>query len=213
MRLYVIPGAPNCRKVQALALELGLALDTVRLDLRAGDTDKPGYRALNPNGYTPTLVDGEFVLSESNAIIQYLCAQRPGTPLWPDAPRARADIVRWQFWEQANLQRPVGTLLRENFLKPRYFNQPPDPARVNEVAGPFHRFAAILDRHLHGRRFVVGDSLTLADFSLAAAFCYAGPAQLPWQDYANIQSWYAGIDGLASWQATRPQRAPVPADA
>ena len=207
MKLHVIPGAPNCRKVQAVVNELGIELDTVALELVAGDANKPDYLALNPNGYTPTLMDGEFVLWESNAIMHYLCSLRPGTPLWPEEPKTRADIVRWQFWEQANLQRTANAFLRENFLKPRYFNQPPDEARLSDVTGAFHRFAAILDRHLHGRRFVVGDGLTLADFTLAASFCYAGPAQVPWDRYRHIQTWYAGIDRLPSWQATQPRRA------
>ena len=207
MKLYVIPGAPNCRKAQAVALHLGLKVDTVALDLRAGDADKPEYLTLNPNGYTPTLVDGDFVLWESNAIMQYLCGQRSGTPLFPDDPVTRADIVRWQFWEQANLQRIANGFFRENFLKPRYRGQETDRARLAELTGPFHRFASILDRHLRERRYMVGDGLTLADFTLAASFCYAVPARLPWDGYAGIQAWYARIDALPAWQATAPKRA------
>lgn len=207
MKLYVIPGAPNCRKAQAVALHLGIGLETVALDVRRGDAGLPEHLALNPNGYTPTLVDGDLVLWESAAVMQYLCEQRPANTLFPADPARRADIARWQFWEAANLQRIVRTFFTENVVKPRYLGQQPEAARMAGLVEPFHRCAAILDRHLRGREFVAGGQLTLADFSLAGAFCYAGPAQLPWESYGEIRRWYAGIDRLPAWQATAPARA------
>jgi len=206
MKLYVIHGAPNCRKVQAVAALLGIELELVALSLRDGDAAKPDYLAINPNGYTPTLVDGELTLWESNAIKQYLCEHTPGNTLFPADAVVRADIARWQFWEAANLQRIVHAFFHENVLKPTYLGQPTDVARVAALLEPFHRFAAILDRHLRGRRFVVGEQWTLADFSIAAAFCYAAPAKLPWERYNEIRRWYGGIDALPEWQATAPRR-------
>jgi glutathione S-transferase len=207
MKLYVIPGAPNSRKAQAVVLHLDLPVETVSLDLRAGDTKRPEYLALNPNGYTPTLVHGERVLWESSAVMQYLCEQRPGNTLFPADAGARADIARWQFWEQANLMRHAGGMFRENFVKPTYLGGTPDPQRIAELTPPFHRFAAILDLHLQDRAYVVGNCLTLADFSLAANFCYATLARLPWDNYPAIQAWYARIDAEPAWHATAPLRA------
>ncbi|MBI3772797.1 MAG: glutathione S-transferase family protein [Gammaproteobacteria bacterium] len=205
MKIYLIPGAPNCRKVQAVASQLGLKYQTQVLDIRTGDTDTPAYRSLNPNGYTPTLVDGDFVLWESNAIMQYLCCVQPETDLFPNDAKLRADITRWQFWEQANLQGNANSLFRENFLKPNYFGQSPDPAHVEYATQQFQIYTPMLDRHLQGRRYMVGDNLTIADFTLAASFCYATLAKLPWESYSNIQNWYQTIDQMPVWHNTVPK--------
>lgn len=71
MKLYGFPISPNTWKVRAVAVHLGIVLDDQLVDLSRGEQRTPNYLALNPTGRTPTLVDGEFVLWESNAIMQY----------------------------------------------------------------------------------------------------------------------------------------------
>jgi glutathione S-transferase len=93
MKLYTNLFSPNARKVHAVANELGIELDTHTVDLRAGEQRTPEYLALNPNGKVPTLVDGDTVLWESNAIICYL-AGKGDTELWPKSAK-RYDILRW----------------------------------------------------------------------------------------------------------------------
>jgi DNA-binding transcriptional ArsR family regulator len=92
--------SPNCRKVLAVANRTGTALEKVNVDLLKGEQRKPEFLAVNPMGRVPVLVDGDFRLWESNAIMQYL-AGRAKSDLWPDDPRARADIARWQFWRRS----------------------------------------------------------------------------------------------------------------
>src|SRR5262245_34183347 len=67
MKLYVIVGSPNSRKVEAVVNHLGLDVERVYLDFFTGDLRQPSYLALNANGMVPTLVDGAFALSESTA--------------------------------------------------------------------------------------------------------------------------------------------------
>ena len=76
-------------------------LDDQLVDLSRGEQRTPDYLALNPTGRTPTLVDGDFVLWESNAIMQYLASGKPNA-LLPDDARTRADIARWQSWQLAH---------------------------------------------------------------------------------------------------------------
>jgi len=73
--------------------------------------------AINPNGSVPTLVDGELVLWESNAIMQYLADKVPDSGLFPQNPQLRADVARWQFWELAHFNRAFGTLAFEEWAR------------------------------------------------------------------------------------------------
>src|ERR1700722_17763575 len=99
MKLYSIHNSNNCRRVNATIAHLGLEVEIIEPDMMTGDLKKAAYVALNPNAKVPTLVDGEFSLWESRAIMQYVAAQKPGNTLWPADSKAQADIARWQFWE------------------------------------------------------------------------------------------------------------------
>src|SRR5205085_3268747 len=101
MKLYGFPPSPNTWKVRAVAAHLGLPLELQFVDLTKGQQRTPDYLALNPTGRTPTLVDGDFTLWESTAIMQYL-AGRSANSLWPENARTRADITRWQCWGLAH---------------------------------------------------------------------------------------------------------------
>jgi len=90
MKLYGFPASPNTWKVRALASYVKVPLEFEFVDLTKGAQQAPAYLALNPTGRAPTLVDGDFNLWESNAILQYI-AGKVSTPLWPNDARARAD--------------------------------------------------------------------------------------------------------------------------
>src|ERR1700726_5280546 len=98
MKLYGFPLSSNTWKVRALAAYLKTPLEFEFVDLTKGASHTPAYLAINPTGRTPTLVDGDFKLWESNAIMQYI-AGKSANALWPtDDAKKRADIARWQFW-------------------------------------------------------------------------------------------------------------------
>ena len=96
MKLYMNPTSPNVRRVRLTAAVLGLQLEEKNLDLAKGEQKRPEFLAFNPNGAVPTLVDGDFVLTESRAIMQYLASRKPESGLLPHDERARADVTRWQ---------------------------------------------------------------------------------------------------------------------
>ncbi len=104
MKLYGFAPSPNTWQVRALASHLGLPLEFVPLDFVKGDTKTPAFLAINPTGRTPALVDGDFKLWETMAIMQYVAGKK-ANPLWPDDARARADITRWQSWNLAHWNR------------------------------------------------------------------------------------------------------------
>jgi len=204
MKLYHHPLSSNCRKVSVAALLLGIDLDLQFIDLPAGAQKKPDYLRLNPNGLAPTLEDGSFVLWESNAIMQYLAEKKPGNTLWPSDPRMRADISRWQCWELAHWTPALAIIIHENLVKKLLKMGEPDPAEIKKGEEATHRFAQILDNHLQGKKYLVGEALTLADISVAAILMYRQPARLPLDQYKNINGWVAQIEKLDAWQKTAP---------
>ncbi|MGH8671628.1 MAG: glutathione S-transferase family protein [Burkholderiales bacterium] len=169
MKLYGFSASPNTSKVMAVAAHLGLPLDYQEVDLTRGEQRKPSFLKLNPNGLTPTLVDGDFVLWESNVVMQYLACKKKGNKLFPAEVKVRADITRWQFWAAAHWERATNTLQWENLLKPMFGIGPPDLAKIAEAEESFHRHAAVLNKKLANRKYIMGDAITLADFSIAAS--------------------------------------------
>jgi len=205
MKLYGFPPSPNTWKVRAAALQMSLPVPLQLVDLSKGEQRSEAYLALNPCGRAPVLVDGDFKLWESNAILQYLAAKAK-TPLWPDDPRARADIMRWQSWQLAHWHPAVTPMIFENVVKPVVLKAgEPDQAVIARTTEAFHKEAAVLDKSLAGRSYLVGDTLTLADFAVAAPLFYAEQAKIPVASYANIRRWFGAQAALPAWQETAPK--------
>src|SRR5262245_3614630 len=168
MKLYGFSASPNTWKVRALAAHLGIPLDYEFVDLTKGAQRTPDYLAINPTGRTPTLVDGDFKLWESAAIMQYMADQKPNS-LWPNDARTRADIVRWQSWQLAHWSAEACQPLLFNRLVKKILNLgPPDEATVAKALDCFNRDAALLEAHLAKQPYLVGKELTIADFTVAA---------------------------------------------
>lgn len=205
MQLYCFPPSPNSRKVQALALHLGIPLEIRVVNLPAGEQKTPEYLKINRSGRTPTLVDGDFKLPESNAIMQYIAAQASPNALWPNDDRVRARILAWLCWQLDHWNRACNLLTWENMVK-KFFNAgEPDAAEVKRGEQLFNTYAAELNTHLEGRKHLVGNNLTLADFAVAAPLEYADAAHFPMGMYGNIRRWYADIAKLDAWQKTAPR--------
>src|SRR5215510_1363043 len=130
MKLYINPMSPNVRRVRLTAAVLGLQLEEKKLDFAKGEQKNPEYLALNPNGAVPTLVDGDFVLTESRAIMQYLASKKPESGLFPSAQQARADVIRWQFWDASHFSPQLGTLTFQKIIKPMFGMGEPDQDKI-----------------------------------------------------------------------------------
>ena len=201
MKLYYFE-TPNPRRACAVARYVNAPVEFVRVDLGAGENRTPDYLAINPNGKVPALVDGETKLWESNAIMCYL-AKQAGSELWPEDER-QIEIIRWLSWDAAHFSRHGGALLFENFIKGRFGMGEPDPARVEESTGFFKRFAAVLNDHLEGRAFLLGDSLTVADFAVACMLPTAELAKLPLDGCPEIARWHDQLNELPAWRDPFP---------
>jgi glutathione S-transferase len=205
MKLYGFPASPNTWKVRALAAHLGIPLDIEFVDLTKGASRTPAFLAINPTGRTPALVDGDFKLWESDAILQYIAAQKPNS-LWPDDARARADIMRWQSWQLAHWSKEgCEPLLFQRLVKKIMNLGPPDEAVVAKGLECFNKEALVLDGHLAKQPYLVGKGITIADFSVAAPLFYAQQCDMPLAPYARVREWFGRVSALPCWQQTAPQ--------
>jgi glutathione S-transferase len=202
MKLYGFPRSPNTWKVSAVAAHLGIPLDLELVDLTKART--ADYLAINPTGRTPTLVDGDFTLDESNAIMQYLAGKKPNS-LWPDDARTRLRITRWQCWQLAHWGGEACEPLIVERLVKRILNLgAPDESIVERATECFHHEARVVDAHLAKQPYLVGNAVTLADFSAAAPLFYAKEGEMPLADYPNISDWFGRVSALPAWRDTAP---------
>jgi glutathione S-transferase len=200
MKLYHNPLSPNVRRVRLTAAVLELPLEEKVLDFSKGEHKNPEYLALNPNGAVPTLVDGDFVLTESRSIMQYLASKRPDSGLLPRDEAQRADVTRWQFWDAAHFSPQLGTLTFEKVLKVMMGLGEPNTVKIEEALSNFRRFAGVLDKRLEGKTYVVGNALTLADLTLASSLMYAQQTEAPVAEFPNVQAWLSRITTLPAWE-------------
>ena len=204
MKLYGFPPSPNTWKVRAVAAHLGVSLEFEFVDLAKGQQRTPEYLALNPTGRTPTLVDGDFTLWESTAIMQYL-GDRKSNTLWPNDARVRADIMRWQSWQLQHWSKEACEPLIFQRLVKKFMNLgPPDAAVVEKGTEAFNREARVLDAHLAKQPYLVGTGVTLADFSVAAPLVYMKEAELPVAPYPHLRDWFGRVFALPAWRETAP---------
>jgi len=103
MDLYFGSVSGNSARVVFALEEAGLPYRPHRLNVPAGDGRSPGYRALNPMGKVPALIDGDVRLWESNAINWYLAEKHPESRLLPSSIEARAAVQRWMFFQAGHV--------------------------------------------------------------------------------------------------------------
>jgi glutathione S-transferase len=175
----------NVRKAMWTARLIGLDLD--REDWGAGfrSPQEPGYLALNPNGLIPVLVDGDFVLWESNSICRYLAAQAGSAPLLPAEPRARAQVEQWMDWQAGELNNSW----RVAFMA-LVRGQPATPEALEAGIASWNRHMGMLDAQLAKTgAHVCGAAFTLADVVLG----------LSAQRWKNAPIAHAELPAVAAW--------------
>jgi glutathione S-transferase len=191
------------RKACAVAKFLKLPVDYTYVNLAKGEQRTADYLALNPSGKVPTLVDGERVVTEADAIICYL-SDKAGAELWPHERRQQLDIIAWFSWNAQHFTRATGILYFEYIIKPRFGIGAPDPAAVSQAVAEFRRYGKVLDDHLAGRKWLVADTLTVADFSVAVALPYAEQAKMPLDDFPEMRRWHGQLNALDGWREPFP---------
>lgn len=199
MKLYADPITVNCRKVIAGLDLIGAKYELVHVDYFKSEQRSPEYVALNPNASLPTLVDGDFVLWESNAILQYAADKLGNASAYPTDLRTRADINRWLLWESAHWFPSCYVYLVENCVKP-LLQAEPDPAVLAAQDANFHKLAGILDARLATSRWIAGAAPTIADIALAAPLHLHPYQKLPLDAHPHLVRWMTeGVEKLGCW--------------
>jgi len=186
MKLYGFPPTRSVRVLWTLR-ELDVDFEFVNVDPSRGELRRPEFLAVNPAGKLPVLVDGDFVLTESVAIVLYLAEKYPEKGLLPAGLRARAEVNRWLLFCATELEQPLWRITRHRLL------YPPEKRLAAEIPiarEDFLDMAAVLERHMEGRQFLVGDKATVADFVAAYTL-----------DMASVMDELELLDGLPRLRA------------
>ena len=159
LKLFYHP-SPNPLKVALYLEESGLPYELVPVDTRKGEQHTPAFRAINPNGKTPALTDGDVKVFDSNAILLYL-AEKSGKFLPPNTPAARAEMYSWLMFVATGIGPYCGQAVHFKFFAPE-----PKEYAVNRYTFEAERHWAIVNEHLAGKQWMVGDTYTLVDMAL-----------------------------------------------
>jgi glutathione S-transferase len=174
MKLYGFGPTRSLRALWCLG-ELDTDFEFVSVDLRGGEHRRPDFLRLNPAGKVPVLVDGDLVLTESAAIVMYLAEKYPDKGLVPADLKLRAQAYRWIMFAVTELEQPLWRISRHTFIYPENKRIPDDIVIARE---DFVEMAAVLDRHMEGRQFIVGDRMSIADCVTAYVIDWANELHL-----------------------------------
>jgi glutathione S-transferase len=174
MKLYEF-GPTRSIRVRWTLQELGVDFEAITVNLMAGEHRRPDFLAINPAGKLPVLADGDFVLTESVAIVLYLAEKYADQGLLPADLRQRAEAYRWLLFAATELEQPLWRISRHTSLYPQDKRL---PAEVPLARQDFCDMASVLEKHLAGRSFVAGERVSVADFVTAYTLDWAGEAQL-----------------------------------
>ena len=192
----------NVQKVLWCLSELDLAYERIDAGMQFGKKNEAPYLAMNPNGRVPTLVDGDYVLWESNSVMRYLCTAYgqgtgegtgagsvKGSPIYPASPKARAGVDRWLDWTLSTLQpvdRPVFWALVRTAPEKR------DMVAIQKDVDAEAVVWRIVEAQLATRRFIEGDQFTIADIALGAyARRWLGVEGVTKPNLPNVERWFA----------------------
>ena len=172
MKLY---GTPPTRALRVLWLlnELEIDCEIVTVNMGIGEHLAPEFLALNPAGKLPVLVDGDLVLTESAAIPLYLAEKNPDSGIIPSALADRAQMYRWIFFLVTEIEQPLWRIALHTRIYPEDERLPQEiPLATRDCK----RMVTVLEQHMQGRHFLVGDRLTVADFNAAYTLDWANEA-------------------------------------
>jgi glutathione S-transferase len=177
----------NVQKVLWCCGELGLQYHRINAGNEFGVTKTPEYRVLNPNGFVPTIEDGDFQLWESNVIVRYLAQKSEDGRLYPADIRTRFDAERWMDW-QATVFWPALRPLFIELIRTLPANR--DVTVISRAESLSLAAVQILDARLSDRTFLAGESFSMGDIPAATTVHRWYALDIHHPELPNLQRWY-----------------------
>ena len=196
MKLYEFGPTRSIRARWTLQ-EMQVPFEAVTVNLLAGEHRGAEFLRINPAGKLPVLVDGAMVLTESVAIVLYLAEKYPDKGFMPRELRERAEALRWLLFTTTELEQPLWRMSLHTNLYPAEKRVAAD---VPVAAGDFTAMARVIDAHMAGRQYVVGDAVTVADFVLAYT--------LDWANLVKLLDGFPGLQAYMERMYARPHAPP-----
>jgi glutathione S-transferase len=188
MRLYEFPTSGNCYKIRLALAQTGTQYERKEMGRNDGSTKTPEFRKLSPLGKVPALeVAPGKVLVESVAILFFLAK---GTPLFPHDALEQAEVLRWMCFEQSEILPKIGTA---RFIRKMLGAPKERAAELSAAQDAGYASLAILDGHLGGRKFVAGETYTIADIALYAYVHLAPDAGMDLSKFPHVATWLGRV--------------------
>lgn len=169
--------SPFVRKTLAFAAEKGIEVELVAAGMGAGP---PEFKQASPFGKMPGFKDGDFLISDSTAIITYLEAIKPDPNLIPSEPKARARAIWYEEFADTIVGACVGKVFFNRVVAPRFMGKEGDQAAADEGANvEFPKLVDYLESVVPASGFLVEDRITLADIAVASPFVNMSHAGCP----------------------------------
>lgn len=205
IKIYGDPGSGSLRRVTTAAKIMGIEIERVNVDLFKGESQTDEFKSrFNPHGLTPVLEDGDFILYEAAAINLYL-AGKVNSPLVGTADKDRFEVLQWMFWSGEQWSVFATTLFDERVGK-TVMGLPKNEPVITFAEGKMRAAAKVFDQHLEGRKFMVGQALTLADFDIAGPFSQIDRSKPPLRDYPNLMAWHDNLlQSVPEWAETKEE--------
>jgi glutathione S-transferase len=184
IKVYGIPASRTLRTLWMLE-EIGVPYENIPTHFATGDTQKPEFLAINPNGHIPTLVDGNVTMWESMAINLYL-AKRYDKGLQPKSLEDECHAIKWSFWVMTEVEDSLVTVIMHRMMLPEDQRDAKiAEAAAEKLAKPF----GVLDQELAERKYLLGDTYTVADVNVASVLAMAPMVGVDMSRFPNLKRW------------------------
>jgi glutathione S-transferase len=195
--LYHFPFSQHGRRVVALLEEARLPYELRIVDMGAGQHLSDDFRKVNPNHQVPVLIDGDLTLTESNAILRYLCAKHDLVDWYPPAPDSRAQVEQWLDWNQCRL----GPAVVDIVLNKVFLGSNGDTSAIERGERQLADVAPVLEARLSQSAYVAGDKPTIADLSIASNLTQLHLANASPNTPATV-AWHRKLEALRGVRAS-----------
>ncbi|KJY81937.1 glutathione S-transferase [Vibrio galatheae] len=189
LTLYWHPISGHAHRAHMLLSMLELKFELITVDLPGGEHQQPEFLSLNPFGQIPVLVDGDTVISDSNAILVYLASVYDSERKWlPESPKVRANIEQFLSLAAHRLAGSIAKLRAANL-----FNRQIDSAPLAQEA---YKLLQQLQSYQEGRQWLIGTTPTIADLALYSYIKLAPEGGISLTDFPNIEAWLQRVEEL-----------------